>query len=144
MNTIVLTSNSLRHKYFIKKLSEDFDILDIYIQKKRNYYNEIKKSEFVKKHFKMLEKTEKDFFNDEYDFKISEVDNINNKNILDDDIYSISYPYRREKAVNKTVVKIAKEYNFKFGLTMFRGINFDLNKPSLLNRIDANDIKEFI
>lgn len=83
MKAIVLTSNSLRHKYFIKKLSENFDVLDIYVQKKRNYYNEAKRSEFVKKHFNMLEKTEKDFFKGEYDFKFNEVDNINDKNIID-------------------------------------------------------------
>jgi peptidoglycan/xylan/chitin deacetylase (PgdA/CDA1 family) len=59
-------------------------------------------------------------------------------------INSISYPYGGEKAVNKSVIEVVKEFKFKFGLTMFRGVNNNFKNRFLLNRIDTNDIKVFV
>jgi peptidoglycan/xylan/chitin deacetylase (PgdA/CDA1 family) len=58
-------------------------------------------------------------------------------------IYSISYPYGGKKAVNRKVVNISKKF-FKFGLTMYRGINNGSENLLELKRIDVNDIKEYI
>ena len=56
-------------------------------------------------------------------------------------ISSISYPYGGPKSVSQNVIDIAKEFNFTFGLTMFRGINTikDFDNPLMLKRVDTND-----
>jgi len=58
-----------------------------------------------------------------------------------DKITTISYPYGGPKAVSSKVIETVKEFNFTFGLTMFRGINTekDFQEPLLLKRIDTND-----
>ena len=54
---------------------------------------------------------------------------------------SISYPYGGPKAVSPKVTSVSQEFDFDFGLTMFRGINeiTDLQTPLMLKRIDTND-----
>jgi hypothetical protein len=62
-------------------------------------------------------------------------------------ISSISYPYGGRTAVDSRVANIAKEFGFKFGLTMFRGINsFDYikNNNMLLRRISCSDLSKGI
>ena len=62
-------------------------------------------------------------------------------------IFSISYPYGGRTAVDTRVTNIAKEFGFKFGLTMFRGINnFDYikNNNMLLRRISCSDLSKAI
>jgi folate-dependent phosphoribosylglycinamide formyltransferase PurN len=78
---VILTSDSLRHKYFIKKISEYFDVIDIFSQKKKNYYT--KRTPFIQEHFDKLSKTEKIFFEDDYDnFSIKKVENINDMDLV--------------------------------------------------------------
>jgi peptidoglycan/xylan/chitin deacetylase (PgdA/CDA1 family) len=56
-------------------------------------------------------------------------------------IDSISYPYGGVKAVDEKVIEVSKDIGFRFGLTMFRGINDleDLKNPLMLKRVDTND-----
>ena len=63
MRVLVLTSNSLRHQYFTKVISENFELCGVIKQPKSKYYKKsIYNSEEVKKHFVNLSKMEKSFF----------------------------------------------------------------------------------
>ena len=57
---------------------------------------------------------------------------------------SISYPLGNKLAVDDRVISIAREAGYKVGLTMRRGINYDLNNLLQLKRIDSNDLSEFL
>lgn len=58
-----------------------------------------------------------------------------------DNVDSVSYPYGGKKAVSQQVADAASDYNFSFGLTMFRGLNTiaDMETPLMLKRVDTND-----
>ena len=63
MRALILTSNSLRHRYFAKVLSQSFDLVGMISERKKNYYlNEREKSEFVSHHFDRLAESEKIYF----------------------------------------------------------------------------------
>ena len=60
---------------------------------------------------------------------------------------SFSYPYGSSSAVDANIAEMTKNAGFKFGLTMWRGINDNLdmqNNRYLLKRIDTNDLDKFI
>lgn len=62
--------------------------------------------------------------------------------ITNGNIFSIAYPFGHKESINEKVLNISKEFGFKFGLTMLRGIN-DFNyindKNLELMRIDTKD-----
>jgi methionyl-tRNA formyltransferase len=63
MRALILTSNSLRHRYFAKILSKNFDLVGMISEKKKNYYiKEQEKSEFVAEHFERLAESERKYF----------------------------------------------------------------------------------
>lgn len=63
MRALILTSDSLRHKYFANKIAEKFELKGIISEKKSNYYIDSKaKSLLVRNHFALLLKSEEDFF----------------------------------------------------------------------------------
>jgi methionyl-tRNA formyltransferase len=65
MRAIILTSNSLRHKYYAQELSKKFHIVGIISEPKVNYYTKAKEeSEIVREHFKSLSRCEEEFFKD--------------------------------------------------------------------------------
>ncbi len=65
MRAIVLTSNGLRHKYFLKVIKENFDLVGAIYEDKGEYYTKQKKeSRVVRQHFEKLTLTEKIFFED--------------------------------------------------------------------------------
>jgi methionyl-tRNA formyltransferase len=65
MRALVLTSNSLRHKYYAQKLSIFFNVVGIISEPKRNYYNNVKnESSIVKEHFIRLVGYEMKYFKD--------------------------------------------------------------------------------
>lgn len=59
---IILTSDSLRHNYFIKNCENVFDVQAVIVQKKKNYYTEAKKKASVQNHFNLIKKTENKVF----------------------------------------------------------------------------------
>lgn len=61
--------------------------------------------------------------------------------------FSFSYPYGSISAVDTQIAEMTRNAGFSFGLTMWRGINEDLdlqNNRFLLKRIDTNDLEKFI
>ena len=90
MRAIVLTSNGLRHKYFLKVISENFDLVGAVYEDKGEYYKkQVEKSSVVVEHFKRLGSTEKDFFQDEVQnlsLKNLEIKNLNKNQINDENI----------------------------------------------------------
>lgn len=63
MDALILTSNSLRHKYYAMELSKKFDVKGIISEPKVGYYQKVKEeSEVVREHFKNLSKYESQFF----------------------------------------------------------------------------------
>ena len=53
---------------------------------------------------------------------------------------TISYPYGSAGAVGELVERKAKENGFKFGFTMLRAGNWNLDEPLGLSRFDCNDL----
>lgn len=92
MRAIVLTSNGLRHKYFLKVISENFDLVGAVYEDKGEYYKkQIEESNAVEEHFERLSSTEKEFFQDEVENLVLnnvEINNINKNQINDEDIIS--------------------------------------------------------
>ncbi len=90
MRTLVLTSDSLRHRYFLKVISEKFDLLGAIYEDKGDYYNKCQReSSLIEKHFAKLLETEKRFFEKDvkdFKFKNIEIKNINKNQINDADI----------------------------------------------------------
>jgi len=65
LKALVLTSNSLRHKYYAQELSKKFDVVGIISEPKTFYYQKVKEeSEVVRNHFKNLSLYEEQFFKD--------------------------------------------------------------------------------
>lgn len=63
MKALILTSNSSRHKYFASKISENFNVVGIVSEPKKDYYTKAKyESEIVRNHFDNLKSNEEDFF----------------------------------------------------------------------------------
>jgi methionyl-tRNA formyltransferase len=88
MRTLVLTSNGLRHKYFLKVISENFELIGAVYEDKGEYYSKKQKeSSVAEEHFIKLGSTEKDFFQDEIQklsLKNVEIKNINKNHINDE------------------------------------------------------------
>lgn len=65
-----------------------------------------------------------------------------NKNGIEK-IKSISYPYGSLSAVDEKTAKLAEEFGFSFGVTMYRGLN-NINglkkNPMLVKRVSCSDI----
>ena len=88
MKVLVLTSNGLRHKYLLKTISENFDLVGAIYEDKGLYYSKQKEEfELIEKHFEKLSKTEKDFFAS--DINSFDFENINIKNINKNDINNL-------------------------------------------------------
>lgn len=89
MRALVLTSNSLRHRYFSNIISEKFDLTGIISEKKSKYYSKPKsESALVRQHFHMLSMSEQSFFSHYDDFPdvpIMHLENssINNEKTID-------------------------------------------------------------
>jgi|APSaa5957512535_1039671.scaffolds.fasta_scaffold122418_1 methionyl-tRNA formyltransferase len=92
MRALVLTSNSLRHKYFLKMVDDNFNLVGVVSENKGKYYSEQEKnSALIQKHFERLRETERLFFSkDLCDFDISSLnvkyiakDEINQKQVID-------------------------------------------------------------
>jgi folate-dependent phosphoribosylglycinamide formyltransferase PurN len=63
MKVLILTSGSLRHKFFISTIQKYFDLIGVLVEDKGKYYSEQSdNSKLVKNHFKKLLETEKNFF----------------------------------------------------------------------------------
>lgn len=43
MKAVIITSNGLRHKYFAQKISEEFEVVGVISEPKKNYYNKVKR-----------------------------------------------------------------------------------------------------
>lgn len=60
-------------------------------------------------------------------------------------IKSISYPYGSPAAVDEKTVRVAEQFDFSFGMTMYRGVN-SLNElkndPMLIKRVSCSDINQ--
>lgn len=92
MRAIVLTSNGLRHKYFLKVISENFDLVGAVYEDKGEYYKkQVEESAVVEKHFKRLSSTEEEFFQEEVKNLVLnnvEIKNVNKNQINDENIIS--------------------------------------------------------
>ena len=86
---LVLTSNSLRHKYYAKVVSEYFDVQGVISEPKSNYYDKVREeSKTVREHFKNLSLYEKQFFDNvsfPHDIELLELQKseINNQEVVD-------------------------------------------------------------
>lgn len=89
MKALVLTSNSLRHKYYAQELSKKFDIVGIISEPKTVYYQKAKEeSQIVREHFDNLSKYEELFFKNAKfpeDIELLELvkSNMNNQEVID-------------------------------------------------------------
>ena len=82
MKCIILTSNGLRHSYFINAIKTSFEIVGCIREPKKNYYNKIRdESTVVRDHFKRLSDAENRIFGK---------NEINNIDILNVDKKSIN------------------------------------------------------
>lgn len=63
--------------------------------------------------------------------------------LLIDEVNGLSYPYGiiESSVVEEKIMPCAKALEIKYGLTMNRGINYNLENPFLLKRFDTNDIE---
>ncbi len=87
---LVLTSTSLRHLYFIEKLSDYFANIKVLTVEKSNYYEkQIVNSEFIKDHFKSISSVEKKIFKLKNDFPRSFVKKI--KNVNDSEVINFAH-----------------------------------------------------
>lgn len=63
MRALVITSNSLRHKYFANIIFNEFELVGIIAEAKKSYYDKPKlESAIVSNHFDMLSSSEHKFF----------------------------------------------------------------------------------
>jgi len=121
MRALVLTSNKLRHKFFIQTIKHNFDLVGAIYEDKGSYYKEQQKdSTIVSNHFKQLEQTEKDFFGD--------LDNLDYLNYLNIEKNNIN---------NDEVIKWAKELNpdviFLFGTGILKSVWLNGFKDRIIN-----------
>jgi flagellar biosynthesis protein FliP len=55
IKALILTSDSLRHKYFSDVMSNFFDIKGVIVESKKNYYIKVKKESIkVQEHFNQI------------------------------------------------------------------------------------------
>jgi methionyl-tRNA formyltransferase len=87
MRTVVLTSSALRHRYFLKVVSENSNLVGVIHENKGEYYTkQQEQSKVVKKHFDKLAQTENEFFfnsTQHISLKNIEVKNIDKNEIND-------------------------------------------------------------
>jgi len=63
MRVLILTSNKIRHKYYIQQLSKSFNVVGVISEPKVKYYNKvIKESALVREHFEKLSVYEEKYF----------------------------------------------------------------------------------
>ncbi|OGX38693.1 MAG: hypothetical protein A3D87_03420 [Omnitrophica WOR_2 bacterium RIFCSPHIGHO2_02_FULL_50_17] len=63
MKAVVLTSNSLRHRYFANVISENFELVGLVAEPKFDYFSfQQQKSLLVQEHFRRLERYERKYF----------------------------------------------------------------------------------
>ncbi len=68
MRALILTSNSLRHRYFARAVARYFDAPTALVEKKKNYYAQQRdQSPIVRAHFESIETAEKRWFADAAD-----------------------------------------------------------------------------
>ncbi|MDB4794819.1 formyltransferase family protein [bacterium] len=88
MKAIVLTSNSLRHRYFASAAALEFDVVGVVSEPKKGYYEkQLSQSMLIREHFKKLRSTEEAFFNGA-DFPDTEVWSLEKSRINDHDVIS--------------------------------------------------------
>lgn len=124
IKAIVLTSNSLRHKYLLKTINDNFELLGAVYEDKGEYYNKQKlESSLVKEHFNKLSRTEKFFFE-------NEVEDLNFDGI---DIRNIS----KNDINNEKIVEWARSLNpdiiFLFGTGILKDIWLDSFENKIIN-----------
>ncbi|MCP4914357.1 MAG: hypothetical protein GY909_14685 [Oligoflexia bacterium] len=84
LKALLLTSNSLRHKFFIQECSRTFDVVGVISERKKNYYVKSKQeSELVREHFKKLSLYEEKFFKVENNVKVTIVEDINDLKVVE-------------------------------------------------------------
>ena len=64
------------------------------------------------------------------------------ESLLDLNIDSISYPLGNDTAINSNVLDCSLKVGYKYGFTMKRGVNYNMDKSIAINRIDCNDLPE--
>jgi folate-dependent phosphoribosylglycinamide formyltransferase PurN len=85
MKALVLTSDSLRHLYFAKKINDTFSETVFLVEEKKNYYqNQKNNSLLINKHFEKIKLNEKKWFkvNNNICTYFKLVDDINNRNLF--------------------------------------------------------------
>lgn len=124
MRVVVLTSNELRHKYFLKVISENFDLEGAIYEDKGQYYSKQKEqSIIVKRHFEKLSLIEKDFFYEEvnsYDFNIDKIKSISKNEI------------NNNETIN-WIKKLNPELIFLFGTGILKEDWLDTFKDRIIN-----------
>lgn len=83
-SAIILTSNSMRHKYFASAMASEFDIKGIISEPKNDYFEkQLSESDIVKEHFANLLKYEKKYLNGDAKFPSAPILEIDKKLIND-------------------------------------------------------------
>jgi folate-dependent phosphoribosylglycinamide formyltransferase PurN len=87
MKALVLTSNSLRHRYFAQSVARSFDVPVALVEAKKNYYAfQQQKSIVIRTHFDDIRATERTWFADAESPaspKIQLIENINTMELID-------------------------------------------------------------
>lgn len=119
---IIITSNSLRHKFFAEKLCREFDVKKVFIEGNLNQteYLNLENLNIFEKHFALRHNSEVDFFSDNYSLlqskiKIIEKDFINSKTFLTE------------------IKELNPELIITYGCSIIRGDILNLYKDRIIN-----------
>lgn len=86
MKALILTSNSLRHKYFARAVARCYDAPTALVEEKKNYYEQQRdQSPVVRAHFDSIAAAEKRWFTDAVDDtgpEMCQVSDINNPSLV--------------------------------------------------------------
>jgi len=82
MEIVILTSDSLRHKYLCNVLAQNFSLKKIIVQSKINYYNQ--RTPYIQEHFNKINQYEKQFFTSNFPIEAIYTKEINDKNLIQD------------------------------------------------------------
>ncbi|MGI6387364.1 MAG: formyltransferase family protein [Desulfomonilia bacterium] len=85
----ILTSNSLRHQYFVQSICRYFNVRVVLQEPKKNYYVELKEeSQLARNHFTKLTEAEENEFSERIIFdnlpEVSTVEDINSEELIND------------------------------------------------------------
>ena len=84
MKALILTSNSLRHRYFARIVARYFEAPTALVEEKKNYYlDQRDQSLVVRTHFEKIASAEKLWFVDLADMPLPEIRQVNNINMPD-------------------------------------------------------------